>query len=98
VRGGNDKHVDKENSYAQSRSSHHCRAQHGERPRELRLTSAGLVCTNTDAGNGLDHLRLECAHILAVLEACQWCIKGADHAATRLGLPPSILRNACASP
>jgi transcriptional regulator with GAF, ATPase, and Fis domain len=36
---------------------------------------------------------VERAHILAVLEACQWRLKGAGHAATRLGLPPSTLRS-----
>jgi transcriptional regulator with GAF, ATPase, and Fis domain len=36
---------------------------------------------------------VERAHILAVLEACQWRIKGAGHAAARLGLPPSTLRS-----
>jgi formate hydrogenlyase transcriptional activator len=35
---------------------------------------------------------VERAHILAVLEACQWRIKGAGQAAARLGLPPSTLR------
>jgi len=36
---------------------------------------------------------MERAHILAVLDACQWRIKGAGQAAARLGLPPSILRS-----
>jgi transcriptional regulator of acetoin/glycerol metabolism len=36
---------------------------------------------------------LERAHILAVLNACQWRIKGAGQAAARLGLPPSTLRS-----
>jgi predicted ATPase/transcriptional regulator with GAF, ATPase, and Fis domain len=36
---------------------------------------------------------VERAHILAVLEACQWRIKGAGQAAARLGLPPSTLRS-----
>ena len=36
---------------------------------------------------------VERAHILAVLEACQWRIKGDGHAAARLGLPPSTLRS-----
>src|SRR5262249_30835529 len=35
----------------------------------------------------------ERAHILAVLDACQWRIKGAGQAAARLGLPPSTLRS-----
>jgi transcriptional regulator with PAS, ATPase and Fis domain len=34
---------------------------------------------------------IERAHILAVLEACQWRIKGAGQAAERLGLHPSTL-------
>ena len=34
---------------------------------------------------------IERAHILAVLEACQWRIKGVGQAAERLGLPPSTL-------
>jgi transcriptional regulator with GAF, ATPase, and Fis domain len=34
---------------------------------------------------------IERAHIRAVLEACQWRIKGAGQAAERLGLPPSTL-------
>jgi transcriptional regulator with GAF, ATPase, and Fis domain len=34
---------------------------------------------------------IERAHILAILEACQWRIKGAGQAAERLGLPPSTL-------
>lgn len=34
---------------------------------------------------------VERAHILAVLEACQWRIKGAGQAAERLGLHPSTL-------
>jgi transcriptional regulator with GAF, ATPase, and Fis domain len=34
---------------------------------------------------------VERAHILAVLEACQWHIKGAGQAAERLGLHPSTL-------
>jgi transcriptional regulator of acetoin/glycerol metabolism len=34
---------------------------------------------------------IERVHILAVLEACQWRIKGAGQAAERLGLPPSTL-------
>jgi transcriptional regulator with GAF, ATPase, and Fis domain len=36
---------------------------------------------------------VERAHILAVLEACQWRIKGDGQAAARLGLPPSTLRS-----
>jgi formate hydrogenlyase transcriptional activator len=35
---------------------------------------------------------IERAHILAVLEACQWRIKGKGQAADRLGLNPSTLR------
>lgn len=34
---------------------------------------------------------VERAHILAVLEACQWRIKGKGQAAERLGLHPSTL-------
>jgi transcriptional regulator of acetoin/glycerol metabolism len=34
---------------------------------------------------------IERAHILAVLEACQWRIKGAGQAAERLGVHPSTL-------
>lgn len=34
---------------------------------------------------------VERAHILAVLEACQWRIKGEGQAADRLGLHPSTL-------
>jgi transcriptional regulator with GAF, ATPase, and Fis domain len=36
---------------------------------------------------------IERTHILAVLDACQWRIKGAGQAAVRLGLPPSTLRS-----
>jgi formate hydrogenlyase transcriptional activator len=36
---------------------------------------------------------MERAHILTVLESCQWRIKGAGHAAAHLGLPPSTLRS-----
>ena len=36
---------------------------------------------------------MERAHILAVLDACQWRIKGTGQAAARLGLPPSTLRS-----
>jgi transcriptional regulator with GAF, ATPase, and Fis domain len=35
---------------------------------------------------------VERSHILSVLEACEWKIKGAGNAAERLGLPPSTLR------
>ena len=35
----------------------------------------------------------ERAHILSVLEACGWRIKGEGNAADRLGLPPSTLRH-----
>ena len=38
-----------------------------------------------------DFEEIERAHILAVLEACQWRIKGAGQAAERLGLHPSTL-------
>jgi formate hydrogenlyase transcriptional activator len=34
---------------------------------------------------------VERTHILAVLEACQWRIKGAGQAAARMGMHPSTL-------
>ena len=36
---------------------------------------------------------IPCAHILSILEACPRRIKGAGHAAARLGLPTGMLRS-----
>ncbi len=43
------------------------------------------------AGDNLE--AAERAHILGVLERCDWTIEGGGHAADRLGLNPSTLRN-----
>jgi GAF domain-containing protein len=50
--------------------------------------SPALPATPAHSRKGVEHV-----HILAVLDACQWRIKGDGHAAARLGLPPSTLRS-----
>jgi predicted ATPase/transcriptional regulator with GAF, ATPase, and Fis domain len=53
------------------------------------LSSRESLSQNLPTAQHLEEV--ERAHILAVLEACQWRIKGAGQAAERLGLHPSTL-------
>jgi len=55
------------------------------------LGMATVMGSETTASKRLDDI--ERAHILDVLEECDWAIKGKDHAADRLGLHPSTLRH-----
>jgi transcriptional regulator with GAF, ATPase, and Fis domain len=58
------------------------------------LGSAVLERRTDDDGGPADSLRhVERAHILRVLERCNWTIEGRGQAAERLDLNPSTLRN-----
>jgi len=58
----------------------------------LRVDELGAAGTPRTAGSSNTLESMERAHILAILEACEWRINGAGNAADRLGLNPSTLR------